>query len=178
MKRKILILPAVFVLLSGYGCSLKTGKPIPEVQVQAITPGKTTKDALFTQFGAPAAIMGKGEIAVINTPAVWSGFAENRYTYSFSSDTFFELFPAAGAPDEYRRVYYFCYTVSYKYPVWYIIYCTSERMERRRQTVSGSWWTKKRGSSKITPSRSMAKASSSEGAGENKERGDLHRDKH
>lgn len=109
MKSMRMIVSAVLALLVLSGCGPKTGRPLSDAQAQALSPGKTTKDEMFAMFGAPTAILGRGEVAVVNAP-----FKYKQYTYSFSSDTLFELFPAVDRLEEHCRIYYYRHAVSEK----------------------------------------------------------------
>lgn len=118
MRRIAQSLVAAIVALSLGGClpaiSLKTGRPIGEDQVTAVTPGTTTKSELFERFGAPTAIAAPDEIAVIATPSTWAAPYRRDSSYSLDANTFHELFPAARESGEYRRIYYYRHVVSRK----------------------------------------------------------------
>ena len=64
-------------------------------------------------------IASRGEILTLSSTAIMGKPFSNRFSYRLRADTFFALFPPA---DEYRRVYYYYHAVSYKYPVWYVLY--------------------------------------------------------
>ncbi len=116
MKGQTLILAVPLTMLL-MGC-MTTGKPISTDMVQTIIPGTSTRDDLLDKFGVPATIASRGEILTLSSPANRKKqfeIAVNR----LNADTFFTLFPPA---DDHHRIYYFCYMVSYHYPVWYILY--------------------------------------------------------
>lgn len=120
MRRIAPAVAAVAAALFAAGClpavSLRTGQPIADNQVATIAPGTTTKTELFERFGAPAAIAARGEVLTVAAPRTWASAAPYRGEPHRSIDaaTFFELFPNAGQPDEYRRVYYYRHVVSRK----------------------------------------------------------------
>lgn len=99
----------LLAVLGAGGCvpaiPFTTGEALREEGVAAITPGTTTKRQLFERLGAPSAILGSDEVAVMASPVTWTSIYENRTFYTFKSDTFFGLFPKG--LDEYRRIYYY-----------------------------------------------------------------------
>lgn len=118
MMRAARAVAVSLVALSLGGClpsfALKTGSPVVEEQVRGIVPGTTTKGELFDRFGSPTAIVGRDEVAVVVTPATYAAPYRRESTYAFDAGTFYELFGAAGATDEYRRIYFYRHVVSGK----------------------------------------------------------------
>lgn len=115
--RRIAPAVAAAALLLGAclpAATLRTGQPIGDNQVGAIRPGTTAKGDLLESFGAPAAVLGRGEVAVVDAPPTWAAPDRSGYSGSFNADTFYELFPKAPGSDEYRRIYYFHHVVSRK----------------------------------------------------------------
>ncbi len=102
---------AAVVLALLAGCipagTLRTGTPLEDEKVGFLKPGTTTKRELFERLGAPAAIVGRGEVAVVRTPWLWSNIPSNTQEYAFDADTLFELFPADGQDQGYERIYYY-----------------------------------------------------------------------
>lgn len=94
--------------------TLRTGKPIGEDNVLAMTPGTTTKSELFERLGAPTAIVVRDEVAAVATPRTWAAPYRSESTYSFDANTFYELFPAGRESGEYRRIYYYHHVASRK----------------------------------------------------------------
>jgi hypothetical protein len=124
MRRVNIIL--VLLLAAQFAGCATTGKPIKVEQVRSIVPGKTAKTELLEMFGAPAAVAAKAEVLVIPGPLRFvspnSNFRSsfpNRYSSRFDTDTFFALFASAA---EHHRIYYFYHAVSYRHPVWYLVY--------------------------------------------------------
>jgi len=111
------VVAAAVVLCIG-GClpaiTFRTGKPIVEDNVLAMTPGTTTKSELFERLGAPTAVVVRDEVTAIATPPTWAASHRNESTYSFDANTFYELFPAARESGEYRRIYYYHHVTSRK----------------------------------------------------------------
>lgn len=118
MRRVAPVVAAALAALGLGGCipsvTLRTGHPIVDNQVKAIVPGITTKTELFERFGAPAGIAARGEIVTIAFPATRPAPYPGETSCPVDADTFFELFPGAREPDEYRRVYYFRHVVNRK----------------------------------------------------------------
>ena len=115
--RRIAPAVAVAALLLGAclpAATLRTGQSIGDDRVRAIVPGTTTKGDLLESFGAPAAILARGEVAVVDVPSTWAAPDRSEYSGSFDADTLYELFPKAPGSDEYRRIYYFRHVVSRK----------------------------------------------------------------
>jgi hypothetical protein len=109
---------ASFLTALFLGCAA-TGAPIRAEQVNSLIPGKSTKSELLDRFGVPASIAARDETLALSSPSIMGRPFWGRFVYYLSSDTFFALFPPA---DEYHRIYYFYYALSYRYPVWYILY--------------------------------------------------------
>ncbi len=109
---------AIFLTALFMGCAT-TGVPIGTERVKSIIPGTSTKSDVFERFGVPASIAVRDEILTISSTAIMGKPFSSRFVYRLNADTFFSLFPPV---DEYHRVYYFCYAVSYTYPVWYVLY--------------------------------------------------------
>jgi len=109
---------AVFLAASLLGC-VTTGATIRTERVKSIIPGKSTKSDLLDMFGAPASIAERDEILTLSSTAIMGKPFSSRFSYRLRADTFFALFPLV---DEYHRVYYYYYAVSYTYPVWYVLY--------------------------------------------------------
>lgn len=112
MKKTSLIMTAFLALVLLPGCIIKTGRPLSGDQARTLAPGASTKQELLERFGAPAAILAGGEITVVNSYSVRPGALGSQYTYSFSADTIFELFPPEARPDRYRRIYYYRHVTS------------------------------------------------------------------
>lgn len=117
MKGPKIFLTALLTALVA-GC-VTTGAPIRAERVNSIIPGESTKSDLFDMFGAPAAVASRDETLTLSSTAIMGNPFSYSFVYRLSADTLFALFLPV---DEYRRVYYFCYAVSYTYPVWYILY--------------------------------------------------------
>ncbi len=116
---------AAAVVLCIGGClpsiTLRTGKPIVEDNVLAMTPGTTTKSELFERLGAPTAIVARDEVPVVAAPPTWAAPYRSASTYSFDANTFYELFPAAGESGEYSRIYYYRHVASRKMSYFMIL---------------------------------------------------------
>ncbi len=107
--------------------SLRTGWPLPDARVREIVPGATTKAELFDRLGPPAAVIARGEVAVLAAPATWAAPLWNGAISAFDSGTVYELF---GAADEYRRIYYFRNVVSRKM-TYFMIFAVYESGDTR-----------------------------------------------
>lgn len=118
MKKGPNIILAVLLSTLLLGCAT-TGATIRTERVKSIVPGRSTKGELLDMFGAPEAIASQDETITLSSTAIMGKPISSRFVYSLGADTFFALFPPA---DEYHRVYYFFHAVSYKYPVWYVLY--------------------------------------------------------
>lgn len=118
------IVSAAAALCLG-GClpsfALRTGEPIGDNQVKTIVPGATSKSELLERFGAPAAIVARGEVVVTDAPSTWAAPSRAQTSCAFEADTFFELFPKVPGLDEYRRIYYFRHVVSRKMIVFMLL---------------------------------------------------------
>jgi hypothetical protein len=117
MKGPNIFLAALLAALF-LGCAT-TGTAIRTERVKSIVPGKSTKSDLLDMFGAPMTVASRDEILTLSSTAIMGKPFSNRFSYRLRADTFFALFPPV---DEYRRIYYYYHAVSYKYPVWYVLY--------------------------------------------------------
>ncbi len=120
---KILLALLLTALLAG---CVARGAPLSAERVKSIIPGKSTKGDVLGMFGAPVSIAVQNEMLAVPRPAsmisAFSGtgaLLPGGATYRLGADTFFALFPTA---TEYHRVYYFYRSVSYRYPVFYLVY--------------------------------------------------------
>lgn len=119
------VVTVCLVFFCVWGCvpsiPFTTGDPIPEGQLSAVTPGRTTKQDLLELLGLPAAIVGQHEIAAIPSPLTWKGEPFTASEYRFQSDTFFELFTPENTINEYHRIYYFEHVVSSQTGYFFLI---------------------------------------------------------
>ncbi len=109
---------AVFLMMFFLGCAT-TGAPIRAERVKSIIPGKSTKNELLDMFGAPMVIASRDETLTLSSTAIMGKPFSNRFSYRLRADTFFALFPPV---DEYHQVFYYYHAISYKYPVWFVLY--------------------------------------------------------
>jgi hypothetical protein len=139
MRRIAQAVVAAVAALSAGGClpalSFRTGQPIGDNQVAAIAPGTTTKYDLLERFGAPAAIVARGEVTVIDAPLTWAAPYRTEVSGSFGGDTVYELFPPAGERGDYRRIYCYRHVVSRK-----MIYFMLLALYERGDTASDLLW--------------------------------------
>ena len=70
MKMMANLMLSVFLILSVFGCSVKSishGSEITEEQVAKIVDGKTTKDEIFIEFGNPSKTMDNEKVFLWET---------------------------------------------------------------------------------------------------------------
>jgi len=100
------------VVTSLFACvpapPVRTGKRIPQNDLQTLQSEQTTKKQIFEQFGPPVAIVGRNEIVAILLPTAWTQSREIKggEYQEIESNTFFELF-SSHEITEYHKIYYY-----------------------------------------------------------------------
>ena len=114
--RYVFVALLIIAILVLQGCYI-TGRPLPDDQVRTLVTGTATKQDLFRLFGAPEAIVGRGEVMTTTSPSYQYRFM--RMEYRSSTEPLFLLFP--GASDSHK-IYFYRYTLFYGYPIFLILY--------------------------------------------------------